>query len=376
MNTVGIIFSNLHDKNIPELTRNRAMGSIPFACRYRLVDFALSNMVNAGINDISIITHNNYRSLLDHIRSGKDWDLARRSGGLQILPPYIGGNNPALYNTRLEALKSISHIIERMTCDHIILSDCDSVCNINLTEMLSEHSKSGADITIATKSITEKAGKPNKFVIVKSSADKRITDIIDREQTITDGKITDIMINVWAIRREYLQIAVKESIVHGTNSFLNDIIASGIPSHNFRVYHYSGVFTNIHSITDYYNCSMELIKNPATREGLFGIKNQPVLTRTHNSAPTKYGENCNVSGSLIADGCVIEGTVINSLLFRGVRVAKGAVVKNSILFQDVSVATDASLNCVIADKNVVIHEGRILSGHETLPFCIEKGRNI
>ena len=149
----GLIFSNIHDSAIPELTTMRTMASIPFGCRYRLIDFPLSNMVNSGITKMGIITHNNYQSLMDHIGTGKDWDLARRSGGIKILPPFITAYENAgakLYSTRLEALMGVTNFISRCNEDYIVLSDCDGICNIDLGEVIDAHIANNADMTIVT----------------------------------------------------------------------------------------------------------------------------------------------------------------------------------------------------------------------------------
>lgn len=178
MSAVGIIFSNLHDKNIAELTRQRTMASVPFGCRYRLIDFTLSNMVNSGITHVGVITHYNYQSLMDHIGSGKDWDLARRSGGVQILPPYITAfSNSAnfLYNTRLEALKSINSFITNCKEDYVVLSDCDVICNIDLSAILETHVRSGADATFIVKRsyLTKELKAPT--VVMESDENGRLT---------------------------------------------------------------------------------------------------------------------------------------------------------------------------------------------------------
>ena len=140
MTAAGLIFSNIHDISIPEMTAERTMASIPFGGRYRLVDFTLSNMVNSGIDKVGIITHNNYRSLMDHIGNGKDWDLARRSGGIMILPPFVTAyENPRanqLYTTRLEALMGVREYITHCDEDVIVLSDSDVVCNIDLSDVI------------------------------------------------------------------------------------------------------------------------------------------------------------------------------------------------------------------------------------------------
>ena len=150
MKAAGLIFSNIHDASIPELTKPRTMASIPFGGRYRLIDFALSNMVNSDITTVGLITHNNYQSLLDHLGNGKDWDLARRSGGLKILPPYISAYDNAaankFYTSRLEALMGTMSFLNRCNEDYIVMSDCDVICNIDLNDMINYHVESGADM--------------------------------------------------------------------------------------------------------------------------------------------------------------------------------------------------------------------------------------
>ncbi len=377
MSVQGIIFSNLHDKNVAELTRKRTMASIPYACRYRLIDFALSNMVNSGITSVSIITHYNYQSLMDHIGSGKDWDLARRKGGIKLLPPYISAfanNQNLLYNSRLEAMKSVNYSISRFNSDYVVLSDCDVICNIDLNDMINDHVSHNADITMAVKRVLLTRENCKRNVIVESDENGRITDV--NAYPTNETGYRDINLNIVVINREYLQSLVLDAIAHGYTSFNRDVLSRNAAHRNYRIYKYDGYFATIYSLEDYYMHSMELIGDITNREQLFGVKNRPIYTKVRNSAPTKYTADSSVKNSLIADGCVIEGTVENSILFRGVKIGKGTTVKNSILFQDTVTGENVFLNCVIADKNVVIRDGRMLSGHETMPFFIDKSKMI
>lgn len=373
----GIIFSNLHDQNVTELTRRRTMASIPFGGRYRLVDFPLSNMVNAGIKNVSIITHYNYQSLMDHVGSGKDWDLARRTGGLKILPPYIAAYSSyaasELYENRLTALMSISSAIANMPGDYIVMSDCDSICNIDLDDMLNCHIKSGAKITFAVKKVALTAEKCHNFNIIFSDENDNITDISAHPQNV-EGEV-DININIAIANRTYLEAALLDAAAHGYTSLTRDIVVRNIGKDCFKVYRFDGFFANITSMSDYFDCNMSLLEK-ANREDLFKVKNRPILTKVRNSPPTKYSQSSLVKNSMIADGCIIDGMVENSILFRGVKVGKGTVVKNSILFQDTTTGENVSLNCVIADKNVVIRDGVVLSGHNTMPIYIDKGKMI
>lgn len=377
MNAAGIIFSNIHDKNITELTRKRTMASIPFACRYRLIDFALSNMVNSGITNIDVIAHYNYHSLMDHIGNGKNWDLARRTGGIKILPPYItayANVTNSLYNTRLEALKSVIHSISNIKEELVILSDCDVICNIDVDALIKYHMDANADITFVVKNIDSGDSSPDRNVVVRSDANNNITDFIPYP-TDLHGK-NDVNLNIWVIKRDLLISMVNDAIAHGYVSMTRDILCRQLGYLKMQVYHHTGYSSVITSFNEYYNISMELLDDPTIRRSLFEIPDRPVFTKVRNSPPTKYLGEPLISNSLIADGCIIEGTVDNSILFRGVRVAKGAVIKNSILFQDTFVGKNAFVNCVVTDKNVVIHEDRVLSGHQTMPICIEKGRII
>lgn len=368
---VGIIFSNIHDQNVSELTRRRTMASIPFGCRYRLIDFTLSNLVNSGITHVGVVTHYNYQSLMDHIGTGKDWDLARRSGGIKILPPYITAfanaqNN--LYNTRLEAVKSMIEFISCCTEEYVLLSDCDVICNIDLSEMINEHIATGADITMAVKRMYLTPAVKN-MEVVYSDADGRITDVAECGGIVSGYR--DVNLNIMIMRRKYLENVILDASAHGYSSFTKDVIGRNIENCDFRIFRYDSYFATINSLTDYYMCSMDLLSSSA-RDSLFNVKNRPVYTKIRNSSPTVYEEGSNVKNSLIADGCVIYGTVENSILFRGVKVGKNTVIKNSILMQDTLVGENVSLNCVITDKDVVIRDGRTLSGHETRPFFIDK----
>ena len=377
MSVQGIIFSNLHDKNIPELTHRRTMASVPYAGRYRLIDFTLSNMVNSGITDVYVITHYNYQSLMDHIGAGKDWDLARRSGGIKILPPYISAfanNQNALYNSRMEALKSINYSLSRFNSDYVVLSDCDVICNIDLNDMINDHIENNADITVATKRVLLSRESASRNVIVEASEDGRILDVNPYPTNVTGYR--DINLNILVINREYLQSIVLDAIAHGYSSFNRDVLSRNASRRNYRIYKYEGYFANINSLEDYFTHSMELLGSSENRSMLFDVKNRPIYTKVRNSAPTRYSATSSVKNSLIADGCIIDGSVENSILFRGVKVSRGASIKNSILFQDTVIGENVFANCVITDKNVVVRDGRILSGHESLPFFIEKGKMI
>jgi len=372
----GIIFSGLHDKNIGELTRKRTIAAVPFACKYRLIDFALSNMVNANIDNINVITHYNYHSLMDHIGSGKDWDLARRSGGIKLLPPFINAHaNPTnfLYSSRLEALQSVSHSLDFKE-PYVVLSDCDVICNLNLGKMIDEHMKSGAHMTACVHTVDTLNYNTGTGVVYTADEKGNITGLELYNPSLTGKR--ELSMSIMIMKTSYLHEILLEATAHSYTSFLKDIIAAHIGKRKFKIFKHKGYFARMTSFTDYFSLSMDLSRNKRNRYNLLHQKDRPILTKIRNSPPTKYNDGCFVKDSLIADGCVIDGIVENSVIFRGVKIGKNTVVKNSILFQDTFTGENVYLNCAVTDKNVVIRDDRVLSGHDTMPLYIEKGKMI
>ena len=361
---VGVIFSSMHEENIPELSRSRTMASVPFGGRYRMIDFALSNMVNAGITTVGLVTKKNYQSLIDHIGSGKDWDLARKDGGIVLLPPF-SDENEGVINTRLEALKGVTGFLARRKEEYVVLSDCDGVAKIDLREIIAYHEEKGADITMVTHN--QEIVETPYYMVLESDETGRIKEVkINPKKKGRDN----VYINIMIINRELLLRLVTEAISLGYSSFGKDILIKNVNSMKLYTYDFKGYFAGMDSMATYYKENMELL-NKEVRDELFGTRE--IYTKVKDSAPSKYGDNAIVENSLISDGCNIEGTVINSILFRGVKVAKGAVVQNCIIMQDSIVGQDAKINCVITDKNVVIRDRRNLSGCEELPYFIQKG---
>lgn len=374
MNAIGLIFSNIHDYTIPELTRRRAIASIPVGGRYRMIDFQLSNMVNSDITKVGVITNYNYQSLMDHIGTGKDWDLARRSGGIKLLPPFISAydssKGESLHTARLELLKGAETFIERSTEEYVVMTDCDRICTMDYQKLLDRHIETRADITIVTHRKKVCDDGIGKEILIDADMIGHIEDI--SEHTAADDGYHNVSMNIFVLKRTMLLNIIRDAIAHGYKSFYHDIIGKNIRNYDYYIYNYEGYSATINSMSTFYSCNMDLLR-PEVRAELFEMPYHPVYTKVRSSAPTKYLTGATVKNSLIADGCIIEGTVENSIVFRGVNVAKGAVIKNSIVMQDSIIGKDAMLNCVIADKNTVIREGRMLSGHETLPFFIDKG---
>lgn len=373
-NVAGIIFSSLNQNTLSRLTADRAVAAIPFACRYRLVDFALSNFVNANISNIYLIANYNYRSLAEHIGSGKDWDLARRSGGINLISPFQSARDASakLYKSRLEALKSMMDYISELKEEFVVLMDADTVLNIDLRAVIASHEKTKADVTFVTQ-VPDKNYSSKNPRMVLSSVEGKITDMA--LSSVYIEKNPELSLGIFVMRTTMLRKIIEQANAYGLNS-LTELFFGSYKKQNYRTYNYNGYAATVSSFLDYYKQSIYLTRNAEAREQLIGQPNALIFTRVHNSAPTIYREGAKVSDSMIADDCVIEGTVINSVLSRGVVVRRGAVVKDSVLFQGTYVGENASLNCAVTDKSVHISDGVILSGNENMPFYIPKGRRV
>ncbi len=366
---IGVIFANLHEDTVPELVRKRTIASIPYGGRYRIIDFALSNMINSGITTVGLMTSNNYRSLIDHIGSGKDWDLARKDGGLILLPPF-SEKSDKLYTTRLEALNSVTGFLHRRKEEYVVLTDCDGVMKLDIADIIKQHKKTNADITLVTH--YGKVGNRADFLLVSAGEDGRVNEL-KLSPHVEAGTKADIFINMLIINRQFLLNLVEDSITHGYTSFESDILIKQLNALKIYRYNFQGYYAGIDSMAAYYKHNMELLEKEV-RDELFGDRD--IYTKVKDSAPSKYGADAKVKNSLISDGCEIEGVVENSILFRGVKVSKGAVVRNSILMQDNIIGQNTSLDCVITDKNVVIRDKKTLGGCATLPYYIPKGTRL
>ena len=366
MATLGLIFSNISDKEIFEVTKDRTIASTPIGGRYRLIDFSLSSMVNNGISTIGVLTKNNYQSLMDHVGSGKDWDLARKNGGLVILPPYSTGQG--FYNSRLQALKSILSFIEKVKCEYVVLTDCYEVSTIDYKPIFKQHFSTNADITVVYREAYVDSDHYPYINIIELNDESRITSMKIKKDFKGHARLAN---DTWIMKKSLLLDLVQKAIKNNWTSFNRDILRNNLKELKIYGYHFTGYFGNIASLQSYYKINMDLLKEEVRNE-LFNKPSLRIYTKVRDSAPTKYSDTATVVNSLIADGCVIEGHVQNSVLFRGTKVSKGAIVRNSILMQDTLVEQNKELNYIVTDKNVKIIDTDKLIGQEKEVIYVKK----
>ena len=301
-NVLGIIFSNANDECVPELTALRTMGSVPFAGRYRLIDFPLSNMVNAGISQVGVITKSNYRSLMDHVGTGKPWDLSRKREGMTILPPY---NEPGMgmIKGKADSLYGSINYIQNSKKDHVLLTDCNVVCNMDYDKFIKAHIANDADVTIAyAKGIPQKLEENTELIIGEGG---RITAAKGIDCYSSE---VNYSLKIMLIRRTLIERLLHEA--HNSNiEDLETLISKNVQHLRMYAYEETGFVKVIGSLQSYYDTSLELLKLE-NRKLLF-TPDRPVYTKVRDEVPSIYGIGAKLSNSLIADGCRIDGEVEN-----------------------------------------------------------------
>ena len=372
---LGIIFPNSYDSLVPDLVSERLMASIPFASRYRMCDFMISSMVHCGIDNISILVRKNYHSLLDHLGNGREWDLARKNGGLNIVPPFAQ-KQIKVFSGRIEALESIRGYLIKQTEKYVILSDANIAVNFDFNALLDAHIKSGADVTMVYRKqeipqslIRQSTAGMDLYYALGINGDRVSKIYINPKES---GEM-NFSLNIYVIDRELLIRMVDEAYLHGDVYFVRDILEKKIDQLDVRGFCYDGYVAHIHDMNSYFEENMRLLKEENINALFSG--NQ-IYTKIRDDNPTRYINGSKVKNVMAADGCIIEGEVENSILFRGVKIAKGAKVRNCVLMQDTVIEDNASVEYVITDKNVTISEGKSLTGNDTFQVYVAKGQVV
>lgn len=370
IDTMGIILTT-NDK-IPPITDIRATTALPIAGRYRIIDFVLSNMANAGINNIGVATQSNYSSLMDHLKSGKPWDLDRKNQGLNLLPPNIGKVSYGSIRGNIDILDGIYDFIHRSDQTYVVLSLGTSLCNINYEKVIHDHINSQADVSIIYKDMAGlEESELSRFTLLELDNENRVIDI---EVQPYYPKTSIASLDIFIMEKALLESIIDECSARGDHDVVKDALAKKMNGLRIFGYEHEGYADKIDSLKSYYRNNM-LFLNEDIRTELFNPKN-PIYTKLKDQSPTKYGDEAIIEDCFVSDGCHIEGTVQNCILSRGVKVKKGAVIRNSIIMQDSIIEEGAVLDHVVFDKQVHITKGRKLIGQESYPLAISKGTKI
>lgn len=364
----GLVFAYQTRPNLKELVAVRSSASVPFGGRYRAIDFALSNLQNAGCTDVGVLVQGKYQSLIDHLGNGKAWDMARIRGGLKILPPFtLDETHHGTFRGKMEALAGIEVYIREIRQDYVVLMEGDLVSNLPLKKILDQHIATGADVTCV-------CGNDSFYV-----------DNGTYFETDAEGKVKDVLVNIHTPRgRRSLEVYVmstkqlikfvEDCIAHDRYSLEHDVLQANINTLNIRTFVWDGYAAQIRSVKEFYDRSMQLL-DPEIREDLFTEERQ-ISAKPAGMSSTFILPGGTMRNSLVADGCVIEGTVENSILFSGVKIGKGAKVSNCVLFKGASIAEGAEIKYIIADKNVKVTAAQTILGSASYPIVISKDAKV
>ncbi len=371
-NAFGIIYTGDNSLRLKDLTYSRSVAAVPYGGRYRCIDFIMSCMVNSGMTNIGIIAQKNYHSLMDHLGSGKEWDLHRKRDGLFMLPPFVTRDNVGLYRGTVEALKSVSGYIRRSSQRYAFLSGSYTIFNTTFHDMLEQHIKTGADITIMYND--ETAFDPeDQYEDLRLMVDSRgrVTDMeIDPYRPGSPHKSCDVVL----MEKTLLEYLVEEASAHGQYDFQQDVLMRNVNKLKIYGYQYNGYVARLNSPNSFFAANMALLEQKV-RMDLFNDEH-PIYTKVKDEVPARYGPRAHAKNSIVADGCIIEGDIENCVLFRGVYVAEGAKLKNCIIMQAAQVQENSELSHVVLDKSVIVKRGRHLSGYESFPIITRKGSII
>ena len=322
---------NYRNDDLQGLVRNRTAAALPVISRYRMVDFMLSSLVHADIDNIALLTNHNYKSLLDHVASGKDWDLNRKHRGLKIITPMSNYLSTRIPQNKIEALANTMVYTQDLDEEFVILADTNIIGKIDFKEMFQYH-LDGSDHECATQ------------------------------------------VKIYILTKELFNGIVKKGLTLGWEDILRDYIAKNLETLRVYAYQIKGYLKVVNTIKDYYDLNMDMLDFENLHDVF--LSGTQVITRVKDTVPTGYGKKAEVKNSILGDGSKIRGTVENSIIFRDVVVEEGAVVRNSIILSNTVIKSGAHLEYVIADKDVTVKQHTVLTGTEEVQVVIDKGKTV
>ena len=369
----ALIFTGENNPYMRDLTLSRAVAALPFGGRYRCIDFILSDLVNSRVHNVGLITQKNYHSLMDHLGSGKEWDLNRKRDGLFILPPYSTKDNTGVYRGDIDAFHSVMQYVRRSSQKYLILSGSHTIFNTTFDAMMQQHIDTGADITIMynedPRFYPEEQNRDLRLIF---GEDGRTVRELEWNPRHPRSNYRSCEVNI--IDKALFEDLIEESYSRGGLDFLRDVMQPRVKDLKVMGWRYDGYVARIDSVNTYFMHSMELLDaKPA-----FDLYNNehPIYTKVKDEIASNYGAHADAHNVVVADGCRVDGVVENSILFRGVTVERGAVVKNSILMQGSTVRAGATIDHVILDKNVTVSPGRSLIGYDGIPLVFRKNLTV
>jgi len=369
MRALGIILAGGRNERLKELTHTRALAAMPIAGSYRAIDFALSNMTNSGINRVAVVTQYNSRSLIEHLSSSKWWDFGRKHGGLFVFTPYITHENSLWYRGTADAIFQNLSYLKDSHEPYAVIAQGGAVSKIDFNQVLEYHVNQHSDITIVCKEIYDEDLK--RFGHVTIDQEHRIIDFEEKPIEPTGHLIST---GIYIIRRRLLIELIEKAANEGRFDFVNDIIIRYRKQKRIMAYIHKGHWRSIAALDSYYRANMEFLQK-GMRDKFF--KEKPnILSKVEDEPPAKFNQGTRVSNSLCSSGCIVNGTLENSLLFRKVFVGKNTVIRNSIILNGTYIGDNCVIDNCIVDSKSTISDGSVYYSEDGEPRIVVNKEQI
>ena len=366
MRAVGIILAGGNNRKMRELTHKRAVAAMPVAGSYRSIDFALSNMSNSHVHKVAVLTQYNSRSLNEHLNSSKWWDFGRKQGGLYVFTPTITHKNSDWYRGTADAIFQNLDFLKRSHEPYVIIASSDTVYKLDYNKVLEHHIAKKADITVVCKNL-DPGEDASRYGIIKMNEDMRIEEFEEKPMVANSNTIST---GVYVIRRRQLIDLIEHCASEDRYDFVNDILIRYKNLKRIYGYKMESYWSNISTVDAYYKTNMDFLK-PEVRNYFFQ-EYPEIYSKVSDLPPAKYNPGAAVKNSLISSGCIINGTVENSVLFKKVFVGNNCVVKNSIILNDVYLGDNTYIeNCIVESRDTIRANARYVGDNE-VKIVIEK----
>lgn len=366
MKALGIILAGGNNNRMHELSNKRAIAAMPVGGSYRCIDFALSNMSNSHIQRVAVLTQYNARSLNEHLSSSKWWDFGRKQGGLYVFTPTLTADNGFWYRGTADAIYQNIDFLKRSHEPYVIIASGDCVYKLDYNKVLDYHIEKKADITIVCKDMPADANV-ERFGVIKMNEESRIVEFEEKPMVAQSHTISA---GIYILRRRQLIEMLEKCAEEERHDLVNDILIRYKNMKRIYGYKIDTYWSNIATVDSYYNTNMDFLK-PEVRN--FFFKQEPAIySKVDDLAPAKYNTGANVHNSLVSSGCIINGTVENSMLFKQVFVGKDCVIKNSIILNDVYIGDNTHIENCIVESHGTICANTYLSGDDGVKIVLEE----
>ncbi|MDD6035906.1 MAG: glucose-1-phosphate adenylyltransferase subunit GlgD [Lachnospiraceae bacterium] len=367
MRALGIILAGGNSSRMHELSNKRAIAAMPVAGSYRAIDFALSNMSNSHVQKVAVLTQYNSRSLNEHLSSSKWWDFGRKQGGLFVFPPTITNDNGFWYRGTADAIAQNLVFLRNCHEPYVVIASGDCVYKLDYNKVLEYHIEKKADITVVTKEISN-SDELARFGIVEISEDGRITDFQEKPLSPTGNLVST---GIYVIRRRQLIELMEQAAAEERFDFVKDILIRYKDVKNIYSYQMDTYWSNIASVESYYRTNMDFLNKDIRN---YFYKEYPdVYSKIDDLPPAKYNPGAVVKNSLVSSGCIINGVVENSVLFKKIYVGNNCTIKNCVILNDVHIGDNTYLeNCIVESRDTIRPNSRHVGEDGKIKIVVEK----